>query len=462
MHITFHGAANAVTGSKHLLSLASGKKILFDCGMFQGMGAKTNSLNESFGFDPAAIDVLLLSHAHIDHSGLIPRLVKEGFKGQVFCTPATKELTAILLSDSAGIQEHEASHMKDKGRAATEPLYTTADVESSMKLFATVPYETPFSPIPGVSVQFFNAGHIIGSASVHLTVTENGKTTTLLFSGDVGRYRSTLLQSPSVFPQADYIIMESTYGNKLHDALVSSVEPLLKQINNTCFNKKGRLIIPAFSVGRTQEVLFALNQLELERRLPAVSYYVDSPMAHKATAVIKHHMEEFNDKLQEILKTDDDPFDFTGLEYVDSPEESKMLAEQTEPCVIISASGTADAGRVKHHLHGAVHNENNTILFVGHCQVESTGGRLLSGAKTIELFGEEMPVVAEIDSLTSMSAHGDSNDLLNFLACADPSTVKHIFLVHGDKEAQEYFAAKLERKGFMKVSSPQMHEGFVL
>ena len=466
MKIGFHGAARAVTGSKHLVTLENGIKILFDCGLFQGMGQKTEELNESFGFDPASINFLLLSHAHIDHSGLIPKLVREGFKGKIYCTQPTYELTEILLYDSAEIQTYEAVQI-NKIRSQHnldpyEPLYTKDEVKECMLLFEIIPYEESVTISEGVEVLYSNAGHLIGSASILLTVTENGHKITVAFSGDVGRYRSTLLLPPAPFPQADYIILESTYGNSMHELGLNSIDPLLKLIKQTCIEKQGKLIIPAFSVGRTQEVLYALNQLELEKRLPALSYFVDSPLSKKATEVIKHHMEYFNERLQKVLATDDDPFQFEGLKYIDSIEDSKKLETYNEPCVIISASGTADAGRVRHHIYNNIAGQQNTILFVGYCQEQSLGGQLLNGKKVVELFGESCTVEAEINSLATMSAHGDRDDLLRFLSCQDATQVKNLFLVHGEYATQEAFSARLSLKDFSNITIPAMHQEFEL
>jgi metallo-beta-lactamase family protein len=466
MTLSFHGAARAVTGSKHLLTMADGTMVLLDCGMFQGMGPKTDELNESFGFDPAGIHAVVLSHAHIDHSGLLPKLVKEGFKGPIYCTRATSELTEILLYDSAEIQAYDTAQ-QNKIRARLnlepyEPLYTSDDVKACLELFTIIGYDEQVSLTASISLMFTNAGHLVGSACTFLTVTENGKATRIAYSGDVGRFRSTLLQPPAPFPQADYIIMESTYGNSMHELGLNSIDPLLKCIKKTCIGKQGKLIIPAFSVGRTQEVLYALNQLELEKRLPALSYFVDSPLSRKATEVIKNHMELFNDRLQKVLTTDDDPFQFEGLKYIDSIEDSRKLETYSEPCVIISASGTADAGRVRRHIFNGITGEQNTILFVGYCQEQSLGGQLLKGRKSVELFGDDCLVAAEIDSLASMSAHGDRDDLLNFLSCQDPGLVKNLFLVHGEYVKQEAFSVRLGLKGFSNVTIPSMHQEFEL
>lgn len=466
MHISFHGAARTVTGTKHLLTLQNGTKILLDCGMFQGLGLQTDDLNSSFGFDPKEISCLLLSHAHIDHSGLIPKLVKEGFTGKIYCTPATKDLTEILLYDSAEIQTYETEHINKKrearGLSPYEPLYSAEDVEETIKLFEPVGYNEVFEPFENVRVIFTNTGHLIGSAAIHISVKENGKTTTVAFSGDVGRYRSVLLQSPAEFPQADYIILESTYGNTHHDIRFNTIKTVREWVEKTCLEKKGKLIIPAFSVGRTQEILYALNQLEVENRLPELLYFVDSPLSHKATHVIKQYTEHFNERLQQVLRVDDDPFKFEGLKYVESVEDSQRVAAYDEPCVIISASGTADAGRVRHHIYNCLDGMQHSILFAGYCSETSLGGELLSKAKAVELFGKECNVAAEVGRMDGMSAHGDCDDLAKFISCQEPEKVKGIFLVHGEYKVQQDFAARLERKEFKNIEIPAQHHSVEL
>jgi metallo-beta-lactamase family protein len=461
MKIAFHGAARVVTGSKHLLTLNNGKRYLLDCGMFQGMGSQTDVLNRSWGFNPAEVNYLILSHAHIDHSGLIPKLVKDGFDGKIFCTPATKELTGALLEDSAGIQEDEVKYTNKKRKAEglpyLQPLYTEADAQHAMDHFVTVEYGSWFAIDEDVQVLYTDAGHIIGSAAVHLKIKEDGKETRLTFSGDVGRYRDVILRSPEEFPQADYILIESTYGNSLHDPADTTPDMLLQYIEKTCLQKKGKLIIPAFSVGRTQEILFALNQLEEERRLPDLDYYVDSPLSVKATEIVKSYPRYFNKTIQKILETDNDPFSFRGLKYIKSVEESKLLNYQDKPCVIISASGMADAGRVKHHISNSIENSRNTVLLVGYCEPRSLGGRLMAGAKEVHIFGILHEVHAEIGSIRSMSAHGDYEDLSQFLACQDPRQVKGLFIVHGEYDVQQAFKERLLKKGFSDVEIPELH-----
>ena len=305
---------------------------------------------------------------------------------------------------------------------------------------------------------FTDAGHIIGSAAVHLKITENNKVTRISFSGDVGRYRDVILLSPAVFPQADYLLLESTYGNSLHDEVFSTPDTLLKWIHHTCVVKKGKLIIPAFSVGRTQEILYDLNQLSNENSLPNIPVFVDSPLSSEATQVIKKNAKHFNKRVRKLMETDNDPFDFEGLRYIKSVEESKALNEDLHPKVIISASGMADAGRVKHHIKNNISNAKNTILLVGYCEPHSLGGRLMNGAKVVKIYSEEYPVIANVGSIRSMSAHADYEDLMQFLGCQSPDLVNQIFVVHGEAEVQDHFAERLRKKGFREVIVPEMHE----
>jgi metallo-beta-lactamase family protein len=466
MKISFHGAARTVTGSKHLIQLDNNESFLLDCGLFQGMGRDTDSLNAKFGFDAAKLDYVILSHAHIDHSGLLPKLVKEGFTGAIYCTPGTKALAEILLEDSAMIQRDDAKYGNKRrakqGLPPIEPLYDMDDVNLTIPLFKAVEYNTPTKISDSVEVLFTDAGHIIGSAAVSLKIKNGENLESLTFSGDIGRYRDMILRSPSEFPHADYIIIESTYGDKLHDLIHTTPDDLLKWIESTCVEQKGNLIIPAFSVGRTQEILFELNQLSLEKRLPHIPIYVDSPLSMEATEVLKKFPKYFNKKIQKILEVDDDPFDFEGLRYIKSVEESKALNEDLHPKVIISASGMADAGRVKHHIKNNISNAKNTILLVGYCEPHSLGGRLMNGAKEVKIYSELYDVVAKVGSIRSMSAHGDYEDLMQFLACQTPDLVKQVFVVHGEAEVQDHFAERLRKKGFKEVHAPEMHESFEL
>lgn len=466
MKITFHGAARTVTGSKQLISLNNGINILLDCGMFQGLGSETLELNEYFGFVPSEIDYLLLSHAHIDHSGLIPKLVKEGFNGKILGSSGTLDMTDVLLRNSAYIQTADAKFINKKrleqGRPFIEPLYTMEDAEASTKFFESLPYEKPVKIDEGFEVTMYDSGHIIGATMFYLSITENGKTVTIAYSGDVGRYGDPILRSPVVFPQADYIIIESTYGDRLHDKIDTTTDKLREIIEETCIGKKGKLIIPAFSVGRTQELLYALNELELDYRLPHVPYYVDSPLSTQATAVVKRHPECFNKAVQKILKFNKDPFDFKGLHFIEDKRESQALNSSDEPCVIISASGMAEAGRVKHHIANGITNPRNTILMVGYCEKSSLGARLKENPEEVRIFGENFIVRADIKSIESMSAHADYLDLCQFIANQEPNEVTTVFIVHGEPQSQIAFRERLRKKGYQDIVIPELHQTFTI
>ncbi|MEO5649423.1 MAG: MBL fold metallo-hydrolase [Ginsengibacter sp.] len=404
---------------------------------------------------------MILSHAHIDHCGLIPKLIKDGYTGNVYATPATKDLATILMADSAGIQENDLKYVNKtrarQGKTYLAPLYGMEDAVRAAQHLVTVDYCKWFTIDENVQFMYLDAGHIIGSATVHLKINENGKETRLTFSGDLGRYRDIILKSPAPFPQADYIIMESTYGNKLHEEVYSTPDSLLEWITKTCLQRKGKLIIPAFSVGRTQEILYALNQLEVENRLPDLAYYVDSPLSMEATEVIKSYPQYFNNRVQKILQNDEDPFGFKGLKFVKSVEESKSLNYRKDPLVIISASGMAEAGRVKHHISNNIENSRNSILLTGYCEPNSLGGRLKLHPKEVGIFGQPHEVNAEIGEIKSMSAHGDYQDMSQWLASQDPMQVKKLFLVHGDYDVQLDFKNRLIAKGFLDVEIPARH-----
>jgi metallo-beta-lactamase family protein len=462
MKISFHGAARVVTGSKHLLHINPDKKVLLDCGMFQGMGKDTGMLNSTWGFEPREIDHLILSHSHIDHIGLVPKLVKDGYAGKIYCTPATASLAKLLLLDSARIQEADAKYVnkqRDKqGREHIEPLYTEEEAAAVFPLFETIPYNEHYKVDDQIELMFTDCGHIIGSAAVSLVIKENGKKRSVTFSGDVGRYRDMILRSPQIFPQADFIILESTYGDKLHDLVTVASDTLLKHIVDTCLERKGKLVIPAFSLGRTQEVLFMLNHLEVEKRLPPVNYYVDSPLSIQITDMVKKYPDYFNANVQNLLKKDKDVFSFKGLQYLDSVEESMALNDSFEPCVIISSSGMAEAGRVRHHIAHTVEDARNTILMTGYCEPQSLGGRLKALPEEVSIFGKRYAVRAHIAEISSLSAHGDYDDLCQWLACQSPADVKKLFLVHGEYDVQQLFREKLLRKGFADVHIPALHE----
>ncbi len=462
MKIQFLGAARTVTGSKHLIIAEDGKKILLDCGFFQGKGSETDGMNREFNFDPAEIDYLILSHAHIDHSGNIPNLVKQGFKGPIVCTKATLDLCKIMLTDSAHIQENDVKFVNKRrvkhGEAPLKPLYSVKDVEKCLSQFIGINYNTSYSVSENLSVSFTDSGHILGSAAVNIELTENGITKKICFTGDIGRYNGSILKDPQPFPQAEYIIAESTYGDRLHSPMVDSEQKLFDVIYNTCVTKKGKVIIPAFSLGRTQELVYALDQMEKKKMLPKINVYVDSPLSVNATNIMRAHPECFNDDILEYMKNDPDPFGFNNLIYVQDVEESKQLNERKEPCIIISASGMADAGRVKHHIANNVSNPNNTILMVGYAEPHSLGGKLRNGSKVVKIFGIEHQVNAEVVIIDSYSAHGDYKEMIGYFECQDKKQVKQVFLVHGEYDVQISYKEKLKEAGFKHITIPAQND----
>jgi metallo-beta-lactamase family protein len=462
MKLQFFGAAQQVTGSKHLLTTSRGTKILLDCGMFQGI--KTSEMNLNFGFNPSEIDYLLLSHAHIDHTGLVPRLVKKGFKGQIFCTSATKSLCEIMLMDSARIQERDLERVNKRrlhrGEEELELLYEESDVTEALTQFEVIYLNKPFYLEEGVRIEYFNAGHILGSAGILIHLEEKEETKKIYFTGDIGRPNDKILRSPEAFPQVDYIICESTYGDRLHEPELDMKSHLLDLVHKTCVVKRGKLIIPAFAVDRTQELVFALDQLESEGKLPRIPVYVDSPLAVNATMVMKKHREDFNPDILKYIERDGDAFGFDNLHYITEVEDSKALNESKQPCIIISASGMAEAGRIKHHIANNVEDPDNTILMVGYCSPNSLGAMLKTGQPTVKIFGEEKIVRAEIAIMDSFSAHADYSEIIGLLKCQDPLKVKTLFLVHGEYKTQVEFKEKLKAAGFKNIIIPNQTESF--
>jgi len=462
MKIKFIGAAREVTGSKHLITTGNGKKILLDCGMFQGKGLETDSMNRNLMFDPATIDHIILTHAHIDHSGLIPYIYRLGFRGSVICTSATRDLCSIMLADSGHIQENDVKWFNkrrvQKGLAAVEPIYKETDARACMELFIGVAYDRKFRIDENIKVKFINTGHMLGSGTALLEISENGKTTRIAYTGDIGRPVSRILRSPQPFPQCDYLITESTYGNRLHPHLQEAEGELLRVIRETCVDKGGKLIIPSFAIGRTQEVVYTLNKFFNEGLLPKVNIYVDSPLAVNATDIFRVHADILNDDVAHEMLTDPDPFGFNSLFYIKSPEESKKLNSFKNPCVIISASGMMEAGRIKHHIANNIENPHNTILAVGYCAPSTLGARILSGADEVSIFGIHHPVKARIERIEAFSGHGDYNEMADFLSCQDASQIKKLFLVHGDAEAQMAYKGTLQKRGFSNIEIPAAGE----
>ena len=457
MVISFYGAAKSVTGSKHLLSLDNGTRILLDCGLFQG-GDKAYDLNRDFGFEPESIDYLILSHAHTDHTGLVPRLVKMGFKGRIYSTPGTFELCQLLLKDGANIQR---SNAQKKGSRSGEPLYTIEDAEESLERFITVPYNKPYQIDDQVELLFTDVGHILGSAAVNLRIEEESETTRLCFTGDVGRYANRILRPPQEFPQADIILCESTYGSKFHQTIENSEERLLEIVQQTCVEKKGKLIIPAFSIGRTQELVYSLNVLAEDGRLPeGVNVFVDSPLSVYATDIMRSHPENFNEEMLEFIQTDPDPFGFPQLHFITDQEDSKMLNALDAPCVIISSSGMMEGGRIRHHLKKNISDSRNTVLVTGYCEPSTLCGQLLNNADTVQIFDEEREVRAEVILMNEYSAHGDFSDLVRFLHCQDKEQIKKLYLVHGEERVMEKFKKDLEDMGYKNIEIPNFRMSY--
>lgn len=459
MKIQFLGAAGGeVTGSKHLIT-TNGKKILLDCGMYQGKGLETDHLNKELGFEPSELDYLILSHAHIDHSGLIPYIAKLGFTGQVICTPATMDLCGIMLPDSGKIQEADVrtfnKRREEQNLPLIEPIYTMQDAKDCMSLFVDVKYNHKHQVCDHVSVELVDSGHILGGAVVCLSITEDGKTKRLTYTGDIGRYDKRILKDPQAFPQTDYLIVESTYGDRMHTPIKDADFELLRVVIDTCAKKKGKLIIPSFAIGRAQEVIYALDRLQRKKLLPDVDIFVDSPLATSATSIFRNHEECFNEEIIAYLETDADPFGFSKLHYVQSVEDSKHLNSFNKPCVIISASGMAEAGRVKHHLANNIENPKTTVLFVGYCAPSTLGARIKRGDGEVSIFGQKYKVKADIRSIESYSGHADYIEMKRFLSCQDLSKIKKTFMVHGESETQLIFKEYLEFNNLKHITIPE-------
>ncbi len=467
MKIQFLGAAREVTGSKHLITTNKGKTILLDCGLFQGKGMETDQMNRRLGFDPKDIHHIILSHAHIDHSGLIPFLYKRGFRGSVICTPATRDLCALLLADTAFIQALDVKWYNKKlhhrrGQRAT-PLYTVRDAEECMKLFITVDYDRRFYIDKETNVRFTHSGHMLGSAVVNLEITEDGETKRIAYTGDIGRSVNHILMPPQPFPQCDYLICESTYGNRLHEDAKVSEEALLQVVNDTCARRKGKLIIPSFAVGRTQEIVYVLNNLFNEGRLPHVPVYVDSPLSVNATHIFRLHTNTMNEEVRDVMRDDPNPFGFNTLHYISDIEESKALNKHVGPAIIISSSGMLEAGRVKHHVANHIEDPSTTILLVGYCTPTSLGARLQEPhLREVSIFGMNHKVRAQVKAIDGFSGHGDFQEIIQFIECQNKNQLRKVFLVHGEEEAQAFFSDRLRASGFRHIEIPCRGDVFEL
>lgn len=481
MKIQFLGAAREVTGSKHLLTIHSEKgtitpkgvrkhdiKILLDCGMYQGKGMETDAANRELGFDAKDIDYVILSHAHIDHSGLIPYIYRMGFRGNVICTPATRDLCAIMLQDTAYIQAQDVRWYNKKmdrlHKPKIEPLYDINQAERSMNLFVTVDYDRMYQIADEVQLTFTNSGHMLGSAVVNLTITENGETKRIAYTGDLGRKQSHILCPPHPFPQCDYLICESTYGNRLHEDTMASEEELLGIVEDTCVYKKGKLLIPSFSVGRTQEIVYALNKLYNDGRLPKIKVYVDSPLSVNATHIFRMYTNALNEDVQDTLRFDDDPFGFNTLRYITDINESKALNNSDEPAIIISASGMLEAGRIKHHVANHISDPNCTILIVGYCTPQSLGARIQDPKlQWVSIFGYDHKIKAQVTKIEGFSGHGDYQEMIDYIShCQQLEAIRRVFLVHGEETSQQEYKDHLYEAGFRGIEIPQKGEEVIL
>jgi metallo-beta-lactamase family protein len=462
MEIKFCGAAGQVTGSAHLITLKSGFTILLDCGLYQGNQEVADKENQKWYFEPSEIDAMILSHAHIDHCGRVPKLVKDGFEGNIYATPATRSLALIMLLDSAKIQQSDAEYEnkinKKRGHLweVTEPLYQTEHVYQALSQFVTINYERWYKINDEVSFLFRDAGHILGSASVTLRIHEDEKTIYLGFTGDIGRPLRPIIKDPMPMPPCDYLICESTYGGRLHEATPSEYNHLERIIKDTCVHNKGKLIIPAFSLGRTQEIVYMMDRLSSEGRLPKIQVFVDSPLSVNATRIFRLHPECYDADLVDYIEFDPDPFGFRGLKYITEIEDSKKLNHIKEPCVIISASGMANAGRIRHHIFNNMENPKNTILIVGYCAPGTLGHEIRQRKSEIFLFGEKKRLQSQVEIMDSFSAHADEIEMISFLQ--NQKSAQQIYLVHGSDEARQKFKEKLAEEGFGSVHLPSLEE----
>jgi len=464
--LQFWGAAQTVTGSMHLVE-ADGHRMLLDCGMAQGRREEAKKLNSEFPFQPEKIDAVVLSHAHLDHSGKLPMLVKKGFSGSIFSTSATRDLCSAMLADSASLQEMDARYVnrqnEKQGLPFIKPLYTLHDVARTMRLFQTVEFQRPLQILPGIKMTFKNAGHILGSASVTLEIAEGRdkkKVTALAFTGDLGRKGAAVVQDPDIIDRADVLITESTYGGRDHGPMDEARKNLARVVKETA-NNRGLLIIPAFAVGRTQDVVYHLHDLMQSKEIPQMPVYVDSPLATNITEIFRAHPECYDEETEQLLMQEggDDPFGFNMLRYTRSTEESKKLNNIRRPAIIISASGMCEGGRVLHHLRRNIGDPNTTVLFVGFQAENTLGRKLLRGDKTARIYGEEHEVRARMEKIDGYSAHADEGELLDFIN-AIQNRPKRVFVVHGEPDATAAMAAGLARLGIENITIPERGERF--
>ncbi len=459
MKLTFFGAAREVTGSMHLVETA-GQRILLDCGMHQGHRAQAAQQNAHLPFDPRTVTAAILSHAHIDHSGDLPVLVRGGFQGDVHCTPATRDLADLMLRDSAHIQEQDAEYLNRKksrhGLPPIEPLYTVEDAVQAIRHLVGYAYHHPSDLDGGGQICFLDAGHILGSAITLLELNDQGRTIRLGYTGDLGRKETLILPDPEIVRSIDYLIIESTYGDREHGPISESEEMLARTVRDTVM-RGGKVVIPAFAVERTQEIVYALHLKTQAGQIPQVPVFVDSPLAIDATEVYRLHLDDLREPLRRELMAHDDPFGFGQLRYTRPVEESKKINAIQGPAIIISANGMAEAGRILHHIKNTIEDERNTILFVGYQAQNTLGRRLVDGAKQVTIFGDLFTVRAQIEMVSGFSAHADRSGLLEWVMSAKEN-LKGVFVVHGEEQAALAFADALRAQGDFTVTVPQPNQ----
>ncbi len=458
MKLTFLGATRQVTGSMFLLEFDQNFKVLIDCGIDFDR-KKTSKRRSQFPFSPKDIDAVILTHAHLDHSGNIPNLVKEGFEGRIYSTYATYELSNLLLSDCAKLNYRFLQSISPKD-AVHHQLYLPKHVQDSLELFITTDFNREIELAPNIKLIFKEAGHLLGAASVLIEYQEESETKRIAFSGDIGRETYPLLVSPAEIPPVDYLVCETTYGNRTHKDLVSPTDILKNIIQETCVDRPGRLIIPAFSVGRTQALLFELNKLYVEENLPPIKIFADSPLALKSTQVYRKYVRDLNEEANEFYDKYKELFDFENLHYVSDMKSSETISNYHEPCIIISSSGMVEGGRVEHHIYNNIENQYATILFIGYCAEDTFGYELLKKPEYLRTQGKSLKVMADICSTDIFSGHGDVHDLKNFVHQQDIST--KVFLVHGDEEAMYSFQKNLNSEGYQDVEMPYYEQEFDL
>lgn len=467
MQLTFHGAVRTVTGSRHLLEV-NGTRILLDCGMFQGRRAEMYERNQHFPFDPASIDLVILSHAHIDHSGSLPNLVKSGFRGDIICTSATRDLCATMLPDSGYIQERDAEFVNKRrakrGELPVEPIYTHADAVASLEYFITQGYYRQRRIAPGVDLTLLDAGHMLGSAIVVLDIQDRDekRDVRLVFSGDLGRKGIPIIRDPDTVDYADVLILESTYGSRLHESYPDS-ERRLERIVVETYRRGGAVVIPAFAVGRTQQLVLSLHQLRVRGDIPDMPIYVDSPLADNATSVFRLHPECYDDDIREFMDHPDvrDPFGFSGLRYTRSVEDSKKINFSREPCIIISASGMAEFGRVLHHLANRIQDRRTTVLITGWQAPHTLGRRLVDRVEVVRIFGEEYHNNAHIEVINGFSGHADRDELLGWLGKMDQRP-QQIYLVHGEEESAMALQTAIRDEYDIRATVPELDESVLV